>query len=337
MQFDIRAPNVNRLVGALTRQPANDVPYFDSEFAPGIVSSILEKPVRCRSHELPPGDYIEFARRIGLDGCYLTVPWWLGRTAYVDEDGVTRYTTGELHLPIGSGTIAPPETDAARKRIEAFLQAADTSGLGLILALPTAAHIIASALGYERYFTLVCDDPGLIDDLIARCESLAFQATERLLSYRPAVVFLGSFACFKTGLCMAREMTERFILQPFERHVQLVRGTGVPVVMHCDGNNSEIMDRWIEMGVSGIHPVEPCGRCDIYEYKRRWGDLIALCGNIDCTSVLSRGTPGEVTRDTVEHLTRLSPGGGYVCGSSHDVGDNIPIKNLQAMAEAVAR
>ena len=33
----------------------------DGEFAPGIVSSILEKPVRCRSYELPPGDYIELA------------------------------------------------------------------------------------------------------------------------------------------------------------------------------------------------------------------------------------------------------------------------------------
>ena len=337
MQFDVRPPDVSRFVDALRRVPTDAVPYFDAEFAPGIVSAIMDKPLRGRSYELPLHDYIEFARRIGMDVCYMTVPWWLGRTPYVDENGVTRYTTGNLGSRADLDRVTPPETDAARERIETFLEAAEGTRVGFVLALPTPGSVIVSALGFQRYFMLVYDDLAFIEELVKRCEPLVFRMTERLLPYKPAAVFLSSFACYKTGMCMSREMTERFVLEPVARHARMLTTAGIPAIMHSDGDNSDIMDRWIEMGFSGFHPVEPSEHCDIYEHKKRWGDRIALCGNIDCATVLSGGTPEEVARDTLEHLGRLSPGGGYLCGSSHDVGDNVPVDNLRAMVETVAR
>lgn len=337
MRFDVRPPDAQRLAAALARAPSEEVPYLDVEFAPSVVSAVLEKPCAGRSYELAPADGIEFARRVGIDACYMGVPWWLGRTPYVDEKGVTQYATGGLKSRADLDKIVPPDTDSARARIEAFLDAAQGTGVGVVLALPSAADVIVTAVGFERYFLLVHDDAAFICELMERCEALAFRATELVLKYRPTAVFLASFACCKTGLCMSPAMTERFILEPIERHARLLTAAGVPAVIHSDGDNSAIMDRWIEMGFAGFHPVEPSDRCDIYEHKKRWGDRIALCGNIDCAAVLSNGTPEEVAHDTLEHLEELSTGGGYVCGSSHDVGDNIPLENLRAMSETVAR
>jgi len=250
---------------------------------------------------------------------------------------MVRYHAGSMRTREDFREIELPQVDLARRRIEEFLRAREGTDLGWVVALPTPASIIVMAMGYEHYYTSVYDDPAFIEEFIARCEEPAFRATEEMLSCGPDAVFLSAGVCFKTGLSMSLPMTERFVLAHIQRHMDLLRDTGVPVIMHSDGDNSEVMERWIELGFAGFHPVEPSENYTIYEYKERWGREMTLCGNIDCATVLSRGTPDEVARDTREHLERLSPGGGYICGSSHDVGEDAPLENLRAMVETVAQ
>jgi len=49
----------------------------------------------------------------------------------------------------------------------------------------------------------------------------------------------------------------------------------------------------------------------------------------------ARGLRKTLRSDTLEHLRRLAPGGGYICGSSHDITENVPYENFVAMAKAV--
>ena len=50
--------------------------------------------------------------------------------------------------------------------------------------------------------------------------------------------------------------------------------------------------------------------------------------------MLVYGTPEEVRRDTIEHIERLAVGGGYVCASSHDISEAVPLDNFYAMRDA---
>ena len=336
MQFNVRPPDRKRFRDAFRHGDTAEVSYFDCEFGPAVVSAVLGKECHERSYALPAHDCVEFAHRVGLDVCYVTVPWWLGREPYTDETGMVRYGPGTLRTRADFARIEPPQLDVAKRRIEEFLRAREGTQLGWIASLPTPASIIVMAMGNEHYYTSVYDDPSFIEEFIARCEEPAYQASAALLSYRPDAVFLGAGVCFKTGLAMSPEMTERFVFAHLKKHMALLQDADVPVIMHSDGDNCTVMDRWIELGFSGFHPVEPSENCSIYEYKRRWGRDITFCGNIDCGALLSWGSPEEVARDTLEHLERLSPGGRYICGSSHDIGDSVPLENLRAMAETVA-
>ena len=337
MRFAVRPPNKRRFLNALHRRESEEIPYYDAEFHPSLVSTILGKKITGRSYTMSIEDYLEFLPRVGIDMCRLTVPWWLGREKYVDEKGMVRYEAGTMSTRSDLQQIMPPDLGLAKRRIEEFLRAAEDTDLGWIFALPTAATKVLMAMGYEDYYLALYDDPGFVEEFLDRVEEHTLAVTELVLAYQPDVAELGALCCFKTGLAMSREMTERFVLSRLERHMSLVKPTGIPVIIHSDGDNRQVMDRWIELGFSALHPVEPGEGYDIYEYKRRWGDRIALWGNIDCATVLSKGTPEEVARDTREHLERLSPGSGYICGSSHDVGDNVPVENLRAMAETVAQ
>ena len=58
-------------------------------------------------------------------------------------------------------------------------------------------------------------------------------------------------------------------------------------------------------------------------------------GNIDVAGALPFGAAEEVEREVKEHIERLTPGGGYVCATSHSVIDDIPPANFLAMIKAI--
>ena len=107
-------------------------------------------------------------------------------------------------------------------------------------------------------------------------------------------------------------------------------------MLHTDGDITTLIPDFIAMGIDVLHPLEPCGGAlDIYTVKARYGDRIALHGNIDLSGVLSTGTPQEVAQDVRDHLDRLAPGGGYIVSSSHNITEDIPVENFYAMRDAV--
>lgn len=338
LQFSVREPDKRRFLDALHRRDTGVVSYYEMEFSPGHVSTILGKQIVERSYLMPVEDYVEFVLRVGLDMCHLNVPWWLGREPYTDATtGMVRYKEGNMRSRSDFARIEPPDLDWTRRRIETFLNSPKPAGLGWTLGLPTAASNIVSATGYEAYYTAVADEPAFIDEFLDRIEPHTLAVSEAVLAYRPDAVCLPALVAGKGGLLMSRDLTERFVFSRLAKQIRLFTDAGIPVIVHSDGDNQDVMPRWIELGVSGWHPVEPSTRHTIYDYKQHWGNRMALFGNIDCAAVLSQGTPAEVARDTIEHLDRLSVGGGYVCGSSHDVDDNVPLDNLRSMAETVAQ
>lgn len=333
-QIATRAPDRARFQAAIRRTPSDQVPYYESEFAPAIVSGVLGKPVDCRSYDLPAEDYVELLGRVGVDVGYLHVAWDFGRRRVRDDDGSPAFIDGLIRDRDDLKAEVRPSLDPVRARIETFLNAAAHTRLGWIYVLPTPSAVMR-AMGYEAFFLKLYDEPDFVDEVLDRYQEHALAVTELVLAYRPDAVLLGSNLCQKTGLIMSREQAERFILSRMDLQMSVVRTAGVPAMLHADGDNSALMTRWIEMGMAAIHPCEACPGFDIYELKARYGGRIALCGNVDVTRVLVPGTPEQVRQETLMHLERLSPGGGYLCGSSHDVGAQVPLVNLAAMIRTV--
>lgn len=138
-----------------------------------------------------------------------------------------------------------------------------------------------------------------------------------------------------SGPVMSEALMEEFEFPYLKRNVEMIRSAGIPVSFHCDGDNRKFLPKFIEMGIQCIQAIDPCGgRQDIYEMKALYGDRLALHGNIDCELLMS-GTPEEVAADTAEHIRRLSAGGGYICSSSHDLSERMPIENILAMVHTI--
>ncbi len=100
---------------------------------------------------------------------------------------------------------------------------------------------------------------------------------------------------------------------PYDKKVNdAVHRIGGRVRSHCHGNCGEFLERFAEMGIDALEPLEPppYGDNDLAEAKRRVGDRMLLSGNI--TSQDFPFMPEEDVRQAVKDAIRAgAPGGGF--------------------------
>jgi uroporphyrinogen-III decarboxylase len=58
-------------------------------------------------------------------------------------------------------------------------------------------------------------------------------------------------------------------------------------------------------------------------------------GGVDTQQVLSFGTPEEVREQVTRQCEILSPNGGFVFNTVHNMQANVPLENMVAMLEAL--
>ena len=114
----------------------------------------------------------------------------------------------------------------------------------------------------------------------------------------------------------------------------MAKDKGVPFIKHTDGNLWLIMDMIVDTGIDALDPLEPIAGIDIGEMKEKYGNRIALAGNIDCTELLTRGTEKDVVEAVKETIAKAGVGGGYILASSNSIHPGVKPNNYRAMVEA---
>jgi uroporphyrinogen decarboxylase len=73
---------------------------------------------------------------------------------------------------------------------------------------------------------------------------------------------------------------------------------------------------------------------DLGEVKAKYGNRVALKGNVDCAQLMTFGTPKEVIDATKEALRKGMPGGGFILSSSNSIHSAVKPENYTAMLQA---
>ena len=326
-----------RLLDALRHRFTGEVPFFECYVAAPVVDQVMGRPMGARHMlQLDIPDYLEFIQRTAMDAAYIYEGWFLGRNNVYDERGQPQYVDGTIKSRSDFDQIRPPSLDRVRRRVEGWVEAARDTGIGCVGALDEAPALAYTAIGPTDFLLAMHDDPGFVDELMDRVEEYTLPLVECFLDYPIDALFTTGPFCGRAGPIFSPEIHERFVFPRIEKVVRMVRPRNLPLILHVDGDGSRFLDWILRMGFAGLHPIEPgCRRWDIYDLKRNYGNRICLLGNIDVGTVLSSGTPEEVRADTLEHLRRLAPGAGYVCGSSHDISENVPLENFAALARTI--
>jgi uroporphyrinogen decarboxylase len=129
--------------------------------------------------------------------------------------------------------------------------------------------------------------------------------------------------CFNTQPFLSPRQFAEFVFPYLAETIAAHRRNGAYVVKHTDGNLMPILDQIADAKPHGIHSLDPQGGVDIAEVKRRVGDRLCLCGNVNC-ALLQTGTLEEVRASAEYALRNGMPGGGFIYSTS-----NVAFKGME--------
>ncbi len=288
-------------------------------------------------------------RRVMADYCGPDVGLPEGATS-VTPFGVLRagFEYGQpLNHPLADATVddvhAYPWPDPASMNVSHIRQNAQAyGGQYAILGGDWSPfwHDLIDLLGMENMYLKMYDQPDLIDtvlqyvvDYYAAVSQNVFDAAADAID----IFFIGNDFGSQRGALLSDDMFRRFLLPHLARLVDLGHAFGKKVLLHCCGGFAELVPAMIEIGLDGLHALQPCcAGMDPRRLKQDFGDKILLNGAIDSHHVLIEGTVGLVRKKTKETLEIMMPGGGYVAGASHDwILPETPLENVLAMFDAI--
>jgi uroporphyrinogen decarboxylase len=338
-------PDFERLRKTMRHEEPDRVPLIEALVAYEIQSQFLGKKVE--DSDLP--SQVEFWLQAGYDSLPLTVGM-MSPGEVTKESSIYRVVQkslrkgGEEVVPWNieeNGVITEPEDydrfpweEAAKLdfgkfyRVQPFLP----PGMKILACSGKVFTVTWMLLGFQNFCLSLYMREDLVSRVFQTVGEIQVQGA-RELSKIPNIgaLWVVDDLSYGSGPLIDPKFFRRHVFPWYEELAALAKKQGLLFLFHSDGNLWPIMEDLIAIGFDAIHPIDPTSM-DIREVKAKAGKRVGIMGNIH-TDLLSRGTPEEVRRVTLETLRDIAPGGGFAIGSGNSVPNWARFENYQAMRE----
>jgi len=348
----IGKPDKSRLIAALRGEKTDRVPNMEILIEDAHVEKILGRkagntlgvggePAKGSKEAqgvrpMLPNDYIELCNIIGQDAIMLENLWtpikhhkadgsielWNDRS-FRDKD--------DLDKIIWPGQ---DEIEEKLKYIREYVQAVRGTDIGVVYLCGCIWQTLYEfVIGLEDCMIMMMTEHDLMNELLSRSADYYCELVGQAIAEGVDIIFLADDFAYNKGLFVEPRLFEQLWRPHFERIMKPALDADVPVLFHSDGKIDDAAEMLIDMGVSCLNPMDPSG-VDYREYKKKYGNRVALWGNIDIGWPLVGGSPDDVRKDVKEHMDVLKPDGRWIAASSHSIVNYIPHENFVAMINA---
>ncbi|MCX6994059.1 MAG: hypothetical protein NT011_13080 [Kiritimatiellaeota bacterium] len=201
-------------------------------------------------------------------------------------------------------------------------------------------HDAIDLFGMEQLYLNMYDEPALVDAVLTRIVDYYLAVSRTIFDAAGRstdIFFVGNDFGGQTGPLLSEKLFRRFLLPQLRRLVELGHAYRLKVMLHCCGGFAPLIPALIEIGVDGLHAVQPsCRGMDLANLKAEFGRKILFNGCIDSHHVLIKGDLETVRRETARVVKLMMPGGGFIAGASHDsILEETPVENVVAMFDTI--
>jgi len=131
--------------------------------------------------------------------------------------------------------------------------------------------------------------------------------------------------CTNDGVFVSPPQFDEFIAPYLVQACGELKKRGAYIIKHTDGNIMPIIDQLVGAAPHALHSIDPMAGVDIKVVKEKYGDKVALAGNVHCAH-MQTGTEEQVRESAEYCLTHGKPGGGYIFCTSNCVFRGMPIE-----------
>jgi uroporphyrinogen decarboxylase len=152
------------------------------------------------------------------------------------------------------------------------------------------------------------------------------------------IIRLGDDLGMNTGPIMSPKMYQR-LFKP--RHTNLCKyiheHSSMHTFLHSCGDIFKLIPDLVDAGFEILNPAQTnTPGMEPVRLKKEFGSQVTFWGGgADTRSILNRGTPQQVRDHVRRNIEILSPGGGFVFNTIHNILPDVPPENIVAMFEAV--
>lgn len=182
--------------------------------------------------------------------------------------------------------------------------------------------------GLELFSYALADRPALVEAMIENAFEHQRAWINGLVAHRPGPAFqiCEDLGC-KHGLMFNPAFLRRVFFPRLRELVEIIHAAGLKVILHTDGDVSDVLDDIVDAGVDGLNPLESM---DLAAVKRNYGKNLLLTGNVP-SEVLSFGTPQDVRRAVGETIRAgWGSGGHWLDTSAGEFMPDVPLDNALA-------
>jgi uroporphyrinogen decarboxylase len=327
-----------RVLCVLQRRQPDRVPHFEW---------LVDYRVR---EALCPGikDPNEFAVQMGQDAVIVDPIFkkervganrWLSEWGYISQDTAEEHGI-EVESPIKTMAdferYTPPDPHepwrfaAVESTVEKYKgQKAVVVHLNDVFSLPRYL------MGMQDLLMAIMTQPELVRALVEMSVKINLELAKEVAARGAKIVYTGDDYAYNKGPLMSpkhfREVFYPGLCQVMGGYKEL----GLYVIKHTDGNLWRILDMIIDSGIDCLDPIDPQAGMDLGEVKAKYGQRVALKGNVDCAQLMTFGTPEEVLEATKAALRVGMPDGGFILSSSNSIHSAVKPENYAAMLQAL--
>jgi uroporphyrinogen decarboxylase len=188
-----------------------------------------------------------------------------------------------------------------------------------------------SLRGLERFLMDMVLDPGYTAALLDRITEIQIVLIHRYLELNVDGGYFGDDHGAQNNLMMSPATWRTLIKPRLARLFAPFRERGLPILMHSDGRIQKILPDLVEIGLTMLNPVQP----EVVDHtwlRKNFGDQLAFFGGMSTQTVLSNGTPSEVSQAVAACRANLAPDNtGLLLAPSHRMMTDIPMENVEAL------
>lgn len=339
-------PDFNRLIKAVNHKEPDRLPLAEAHIDYSIMSRFIGRTVDAEDLE----GQVEFWSGAGYD--YMALPVGLLNPGKVTQDSaimkVIRDTMLDDEVDVSKEEEWSVENRGYikdRRSFEAFpwdiASQVDMSKLRRVeKLLPEKMKVIAVSgkiftltwmlMRFTDFCIALLDDEKLVADIFEKVANIQFHALEEIFKM-PHVggVFIVDDLAFGSGPMIAPEAFRDHVFPWYKEISRRCHEKGLLYLQHTDGDIRPLMEDLIDIGLDGLHPIDPT--ClDIVEMKEKYGGRICLLGNVS-NELLASGSEDDIRDEVKRLIEKVAPGGGYCLGSGNSVPDWARFENYMAM------
>jgi uroporphyrinogen decarboxylase len=188
--------------------------------------------------------------------------------------------------------------------------------------------------GMENWLMDFVLNPGFVQELLDALVDVHLRLVDCIATYPFDGIRFADDWGSQQGITIGADRWRKSIKPGLKRIFSRARDKGLIVMVHSDGNITEIVPDLIDMGAQILNPLQP-EAMNVLEIKRLYGRHLCLNGGISTQYTLPRGTSQDVQREVEACLRYLGRSGGYVISPSKPILPDVPSANAYALIEAI--